>query len=197
MTFDELSQPWKETNKKSLNPEQLQQSVLSICRKTEKQNRTILRRDLIEMVAALIVLFFFGRLLLRADNWVSQLGAVVVLVGTVNVMYQLNRRRLHEKPLPLDCALKEYIHSEKEANEFQIGLLKSIAWWYIIPLMIGSNLVFTGSAKGMLPVLIYLIVTSLFGWFVYHLNQSAIKKQFLPTQTELNELLQDLEDVEP
>ena len=188
--------PWKESNKKSLNSEQLQQSILKICRKTAKQHRTLFRRDMIEMIAALVVLFFFGRMLFRVDNWVSQLGAVVVLAGTVNAMYQLNRRRLYKKPLSIDCAVKEYLHSEKEANEFQIGLLKSIAWWYIIPLMIGANLVFVGSIKVILLILGYLIVTLLLGWLVYRINQSAIKKQFLPIQVELEKLLQDLEDVD-
>lgn len=194
MTFDELKKPWQETNKKTINPKGLEMSIIQICRKTEKIQGVVFRRDLIEMLACGFCIFFFGSHALSTSSTLTFIGNLIVLGGIVLIMFQLNRRRMTEKPLPLDSPIKDYLLQQKENNEFQIGLLSSVVWWYIAPIIIGVNCVFAGSNDDPLQILLYAIFSSSIGIGIYLLNQRAVRKEFLPIRDELNLLLADFED---
>ena len=89
------------------------------------------------------------------------------------------------------------VRVELRKVENQIRLLKSVAWWYLLPLFIGVILHNLGGEGGFLSKLLYFaFVLALYG-FIYWLNQRAVKTNLLPLKRGLQALLHSAETGEP
>ena len=192
MTFDDLRSSWQETNGESLSAEQREEIVARVCRRVERLGASILRRDVIETVAAVAVIFFFSGFFLRSDIPVAKTGAAIVVASAVFIIYKLHRTRLVQKPTPLDASVRQFCKTEMERLDRQIRLGRSVLWWYIIPPLVGVNLLFSGVAGFGTAAEVYLIVTVLFGWGVYLLNQHAVSKSLVPARDELSDLFDEM-----
>jgi hypothetical protein len=197
MRFDELPSAWQKENDKSLSPEDRDATIFRVCRRVERIGGTVLRRDLIETIAALFVIFWFGGMVLSADNLVSKIGAGFLVFWALFIIWKLHRTRTIQQPAPLDAPVHEFCRIELDRLDRQVQLLHSVLWWYIAPAVIGANLVFAGFAGLGVASRAYFIFTLLLAWGIYALNMRAIATELIPARNELANLLSQLEDGGP
>jgi hypothetical protein len=194
MTFDDLPSAWQQENEQSLSPEDREATVARVCRSVERIGGTILRRDLVETIAAVFVIFWFGRMVIFIDSLVARIGAGFVVLWALFIIWKLHRTRTIQQPAPLDVPVREFCRIELDRMDRQIKLLRSVLWWYIAPAMLGANVVFVGMAGFGLASLVYGITTLLLAWGIYALNMRAVAKDLGPARKELASLLNQLED---
>ena len=192
MTFDDLRSSWQENNEESMSAEQREEIVARVCRRVERLGSSICRRDVIETIASVAAVFFFTRFFLRSDVPVAKIGAAIVVAWAVFIIYKLHRTRLVQKRTCLDASVREFCKTEMERLDRQIRLVRSVLWWYIIPPVIGVNLLFFGVTGFGTAAVAYCIVTVLLGWGIYLLNQRAVSKSLVPARDELSDLLHEM-----
>jgi hypothetical protein len=161
-------------------------------------DQTISWRDYGEVAACIfIIVWFGGDLLFRRNSTLTQAGCVVLIVSAVLIAWKLiwSKRRLPkaEPNAPIFDAVK----AELQKVENQIGLLKSVAWWYLLPLFVGVIMCNWGGSASVPSKLIYFAVVLALYAFIYWLNQSAVKNNLLPLKRELAALLDATETGEP
>ena len=102
----------------------------------------IRRRNLRELVAAGVVLVVFGFYTWVLPGWMIKTGSVLAMVGTLWIVWQL-RRRASAAALPENSgmALLEF-HRQELAR--QRDAAKSVAWWYIAPVIPGAVMMSLG-----------------------------------------------------
>lgn len=89
--------------------------------------------------------------------------------------------------------MREFCGTELERIERQIQLLRSVLWWYIVPCMLGVNVMFVGLAGVGPATLAYGVTTLLIGWGLYALNVRAVARDLVPARNELAGLLSQWE----
>ena len=180
MTFDDLQQQWQDSNESAARPSVDPDTLLRTCRRTEKFKSKIFRRDLLEIVAGIFVIVWFGGMTIRLASWVSKMGSLICVCGAIFIIYKLQRGRKVQGESRFDVSVREYCRMEIERIENQIELLRTIASWYIAPCIIGANLVFAGSSSSWLATSLYFVCTLLLSWFIYALNQRACQQGICP-----------------
>ena len=161
-------------------------------------DKTISWRDYGEVAACIVIIVFFGwDLLFRNPSALTQAGCVVLIASAVFIAWKLiwSKRRL-PKAEP-NAPIFEAVRGELRKVENQIRLLKSVAWWYLLPLFIGVILHNFGAGGGFLSKLIYFTFVLALYVFIYWLNRRAVKKNLLPLKQGLESLLHAAETGEP
>ncbi|MCA8990681.1 MAG: hypothetical protein KDA88_01815 [Planctomycetaceae bacterium] len=196
MTFDDLPQEWQ-NRKESDVPSDFtsrEDTISQICRKVERLNSVLDRRDLLEIGAAVFVIIAFSGMTLTMKEIVSRIGAGLVVISAIYIIFTLLRARAVAPRAAVDAPLIDFCRREVDRIQQQIALLKSVLWWYIGPIILGANLVFTGATGVGWFSAVYLLITLLFGAWVYWLNVRAVTKSLVPPRDELLGLLTELEN---
>ncbi|MCA9030935.1 MAG: hypothetical protein KDA66_09015 [Planctomycetaceae bacterium] len=196
MTFDDLPQEWQ-NRKESDVPSDFtsrEDTISQICRKVERLNGVLDRRDLLEIGAAVFVIIAFSGMTLTMKEIVSRIGAGLVVISAIYIIFTLLRARAVAPRAAVDAPLIDFCRREVDRIQQQIALLKSVLWWYIGPIILGANLVFTGATGVGWFSAVYLLITILFGAWVYWLNERAVVKSLVPPRDELLGLLTELEN---
>jgi len=192
MTPEEFQNQWQESNQSATRQPVDVDAMLRTWRRVEKNNFGVLRRDLVETVAAIAVVLLFGRGIFTLDPWVAKSGAAICVLGAVFVIYKLNRTRMVCGESRLDLTVQEFYERETDRIKKQIHLLRTMASWYLMPFFIGMNLVFAGNSDSLVSSLAYFVFTLLFCWGIYALNQREVSKKFVPLFEELEVMQKDL-----
>lgn len=162
-------------------------------RRTERFELTILRRDVIETLAALAVGVFFGTTLPERTGWLEWLGTLVVVIGAIEIAVVLNVARIRGGRALVESSIREYCVQELLRTQRQITLLKNVKWWYVGPIAAGLSLIQVGSSDPWPAKLLGLCVLVAICYGVHLLNQSAVRNELLPLKTSLEETLASLE----
>jgi hypothetical protein len=194
MNLDELGKEWRAMNEVAATKEQREQLVAASRRRVERFWGRIFRRDMIEAVAAVFVIIYFGRFMTRSDHVIASIGAGILVFLGPFIIWKLHRARTIQQPAPLDAPVREFCRIELDRLDRQIQLLRSVLWWYIAPCMVGVNTFFIGLAGFGIASLVYCVVTLLVAWGINTLNMSAVAKQLLPARDELARLLSQWDD---
>ena len=196
MTFDDLATAWKEQNDRPLSAADREAMVARVCRRVERLGGAVVRRDLVETIAAAFVIVFFGRYVYAApaDYVVSKSGAALLVCWGVFIVYKMHRTRTVQRPASPDAPVREFCRIELGRLDRQIRLLRGVLWWYIAPCVIGVNVMFVGMSGFGMASLVYCGATLLLGWGIYLLNLRAVAKDVVPARNELASLLGQLDD---
>ncbi len=190
--FDDLRSSWQEANDKPLSFKEREQLVTKVCRRVERLSGSFVQRDVIETIAAVVVILAFLPLFSRPDIYVAKLGAAIIIGSAGFIIYKMHHTRTITKRPRLDAPLREFCEVEIERLDRQIALSRSVLSWYIAPLIIGVNLVYSGIAGFGAASRNYCIVTLLLAAAIYWWNQRAVTKSLLPVKNELTNLLDDM-----
>ena len=147
---------------------------------------------MVETIVAIGCIFLFSGFFWQSDLPVAKLGAAIIVVSCVFIIYKLHHTRTIQQPTRLDASLREYCKTEVARMDRQIELLRSVLWWYIMPIIVGVNIMFTGIAGLGAASRNYCIVTLLMAWGIYLLNQRAVSKSLVPLRDELASLFDDM-----
>jgi positive regulator of sigma E activity len=194
MTFDDLQSTWQSHNHgMPLNVDT--NLLMSEVRQNQRVfERQLLRRDLSEIIAALLITIVFASLAVLLGQWTLFLCAAgSLIVGSFFLVDRLKQRQRRSTIantllLTVDAAIEEVKH--------QIRLLRNIVWWYLLPLIPGLGLFLASvswqsRANGFAEQIVIAGVAAICAiafWLVYWINQREIRKTLEPRRQELEEL---------
>jgi CubicO group peptidase (beta-lactamase class C family) len=194
MNFEDLQKAWQSQNagaKVTINADLLMKEV----RRNQRRFRaTIFWRDVREVGVAFWLTWYFTRRGLRTDAWTDCLvGLACFGVGAFMVVDRLLQRR---KQAVANTSLVSCLETSLHQVNHQIWLLKNIFWWYLLPLSaaLGVSVAVSGwqtrqHTSQLAGWCVYVVICTLLNWFIYWLNQAAVKKSLTPRKHELETLL--------
>jgi CubicO group peptidase (beta-lactamase class C family) len=163
--------------------------IAAMQRKMKSFDRTIFWRDWRENLAAIFVAIFFGGTFFTVSAPMARIGCVILVLASAFICwYPMHKKRGVAKAEP-DAPMTEALQSELQKVEVQIGLLRSILWWYLLPLGVGVLLFSFGDSRSPSFNLGFPVVVIALYAFIYWLNQRAVEKQLLPLKREIEGLL--------
>jgi hypothetical protein len=186
MQFDQLRDAWRrelEQGSGGLDIDLVTQLVEKLDRDFEKM---ISKRDLSETGIALALMPFLIWLAFRPPFGLRTVGCVVIIAGLTLVVVILWRARRAGTDFVGPLSFAESLSAERKRIARQVRLLKSVAWWYVAPIVIGANLIFSVDSWSRQATVAYLIGTVLFGVFVLWLNQRAARRVLQPMLDEID-----------
>src|SRR5262249_1229901 len=113
---DELGRLWREQKLKGDK-----MPLDEIRQKAEKFESRVRRRNLREYIAGVIVVVTFGAMVFRAPNTLGRLGAGLIVVAAIYIIYSL-RIRGSAQNIPEDAARMSFIQFHRRSLERQRDL---------------------------------------------------------------------------
>jgi len=175
-------------------PEDAMEEILH---SVKEMDRRRLRRDLREIVIAAVAGgggVVAGLLVWRLEPWA---GVAVFLEGAlaVAVAAWLAAALLRRRERAAGASLAEFCRDERRSLETQIRLMRSLPWWYLAPILVGTNLFVAATSKSpaaplalVFPISVIVVVA------VYWFSRRSLRKDLLPLLAELDRCLAGLED---
>jgi hypothetical protein len=168
-----------------------------IVRRVLELDRRRLRRDLREIVIAAAAggSSVLGAVLVWmvepwAGVWVFLFGASAVAVA-VWLAVALMRRRDRSA----GASVAEFCRYERRSLEMQIRLMRSLPWWYLAPILVGSNVFVAATSKSpAITVAAVFPLTVLVVAFAYWVSRRSLRDELLPLRAELDRCLAGLEE---
>jgi hypothetical protein len=198
MKLEDLKPAWKEEIEGSIHWEKADMNA--IVNDVTKANRAVLFRDfwmIFALVFAAAVNVLFGWLAQPQIDWLSKLGILAFVLGTAALSVALLRARRSDRTD--DWTLRSRIEIEIEKLEKQRRLLSRVAAWFLIPMLIATDL----SALGGYHARTGSYVPNA-GWWVlclgsgalcvltYWLVRREVKRKWEPLLARLRRVLGDL-----
>jgi hypothetical protein len=175
--------------------------LLKVVQRDQRNFRAmIFSRDFREIGVALLLLpvwFYMGFKLSSPWTWYLTMPVLVWMAGFM-LVYRVRHKQTPSKPVEplLQCVKRSLTEVED-----QIWLLRNIFWWYLLPPGISLLAFFAHStwlvSKGWLDALGHagpFVVLIAVYYFLYWLNQYAVRTQLEPRRQELLTLLANLKD---
>lgn len=215
MQFEDMKTFWDEQNSEllfAIDKTALQKQIEGDTRKTY---RRIFIRDTTEVGACFLLAGIYGYkaisvLLESGSHWIetSRYIISIALALFVASTFIIGRRRQTKKEAQFDNTILGELNRMLSQTGYQVWLLKSVFWWYLLPLGTAALLTiqlqfdiinFVISSKEPIeatPFWGYAIMIGIMYSLIYWLNQRAIRKQLLPQQKAYESLKQKLLDAE-
>lgn len=199
MEFEELQELWRQ-EEKSPRVRVDREALLKLVRRDHESLREmLLRRDLLEIAVALLLVPFWiwqGHTLELVWTWYLVIPGLLWIAGFL-LVDRWRQRKI--KPHP-GTPLKESVEYALAEVEHQITLLRRVAWWYLLPLAIPLMIFHVHNAwayrepwEGGAQLIFGILIM----WGIYELNQHAVRKNLEPRRDELREFLASLDENAP
>jgi hypothetical protein len=120
-------------------------SLDQIRQKSRRLERNVSRRNLVEYIAAVFVLVSFSWIMWVESSGTVRTGAGLVIAAVVFVVYQLHTRGTATS-FPSDLGLRSALEFHRVQITRQVDLLRSIWWWYLLPMVPGFIVLNIGMA---------------------------------------------------
>jgi hypothetical protein len=101
--------------------------------------RLVQRRNRIEYVAASFVILCFTAYVFLLPSPVARIGAALVVLGTLVMVWQLHRRTAPSAPPAAEAALPLIVHQRAQLVRQRDALAK-VGRWYLLPFLPGLAL---------------------------------------------------------
>jgi hypothetical protein len=172
-------------------------AMQDLVRSVTELDRRRLRRDLREIVIAAVAggsgvgasVFVW-----RVEPWA---GVAVFFEGalTVAVAVWLAVALLRRRDRAAGASLTEFCREERRSLETQIRLMRSLPWWYLAPILVGTNLFVAATSDRPLTVLavVFPITVLVVAW-TYWVSRRSLRRELLPRRAELDRCLAGLEE---
>jgi len=198
MQDDALKQLWKGQRFESLPELPDPAQIAAMKSRMSRFDKTISGRDYGEVAACLFNVLFFGwHLLFRDSTTLTKAGCLVIVLGSIFIGWRLifSKRRIAKAEA--DAPVFDTVRVELKKVENQIRLLRSVGWWYLLPLLVGLLMFHWGGSHGLVENLIGSVIFFGIFYFILCLNQKAVKNNLMPLKQDLETLLHSAESGEP
>ncbi|MGD0300854.1 MAG: hypothetical protein ABSE86_27535 [Bryobacteraceae bacterium] len=134
---DELRQLWQSDISEAINQRELLSELQRRSRSFDRRNR---RRDLVDIVAMLIIIVVYFWFALHAGNTLERVADVWLVVSAGWFIFYVRRyARISRKPVP-EQTLGAYRQALVERYDSQIRLAKSVKYFFVLPMWLGQML---------------------------------------------------------
>ncbi len=120
-------------------------------KKMQKFDRMIAIRNRVECIAATAVVIFFTWTAFHAPNIVMKTGSLVVAGGAAWIIFYMLRYGKAKVTVDPSENLANYTQALVGRYDHQIRLLKSVKYWYLLPMYIGLLIMSLGIAMQTAP----------------------------------------------
>lgn len=189
MEFEQLGGVWRS---RAAEPTQETSGELArrIRLRAEQLDLVVRRRDSIETWCALLVCPIFAWVSVVGRFPISRVGAGIIALACLFIPLWLRRAR---RPIPNpSLPLTEALGLEQLRVSNQVRLLRSVLWWYLIPLGAGVVLFLAGPLGSPRWIALEILAVAAFYGWIYKLNQRAVRVELLPRLRELEAALDSL-----
>lgn len=197
MKLDDLKTEWKNEVLQVTDAERVSNVINSLEKETTKLDKTIKRRDYLEISIALLLIPVWTWKLFYAASLMQTIGLWIAIFACLLIPYKLIKAR--QVDTQKDDSVLAFLNLEKNKLEQQKTLLESVAVWYIAPLFTAIILITAGAtvdASGIPQITeqltIYYSCCVLLVVGIYFLNKRAVKKQLSPLLDNVNKRIQEL-----
>ena len=167
-----------------------------IVRSLKDLDRRRLRRDVREIVIAATAGgggVFAAALVWLVEPWagvgVFFLGALAMAVAIWRAVVMLRRRDRWAGE-----SLAEFCRDERRSLDTQIRLMRSLPWWYLAPILVGTNLLVAATSAASLAPLLVFPITVVVVTATYWLSRRSLKRDLLPRRADLDRCLAGWEE---
>lgn len=190
MEEDELKGLWKNTpGKININSQQiLDEMNLEIA----KMETSIKRRNMREIIAAILVIIFFSIQAYRFESWIESLASILIVLAAVFIIVKLMITQNAQKRADISTSIKEQMVSDREYLKKEQKLLKNVLYWYILPIFIPIIMISCANGISWFTGFIYIPLVTIFFIGIYYANQKAAEK-FDPILDNLNKSIKEME----
>jgi hypothetical protein len=199
MKLDDLKANWNAEIASDNCTQDLSPMIKLLAKETSKMDKSIKRRDILEISIALLLIPIWSWKLFYSASLVQSIGLWIAILACLYIPYKLIRAKQVEAPK--DNSVMAFLQVEKTKIENQKKLLESIAVWYISPLMLAIVLITAGATVDELGIprlteqlAIYYGFCMLLNIGIYFLNKRAVKKQLLPLLDKIKQRISDLNE---
>ena len=121
------------------------EDIVALVQKTIRHfDRVIAVRNMLECIAGGAVALFFGLQGLRTHDYVMRTGSLVVAAGAAWIIYYLLRYGKTSVGGDPSQNVMSYTRALVERYDHQIRLLKSVKYWYLLPMYVGLLIMSAG-----------------------------------------------------
>lgn len=200
MKLDDLKAGWKTEIETTESKQDLTQIIHALEKETYKIDKSVKRRDFLEISIALLLIPVWVWQLFVVTGLMQTIALWILIIACLFIPYKMNKAKKIEAAK--DNSVLAYLGVEKIKLENQKKLLESIAVWYISPLMLGIVLFTAGATvdesgvpqvSGQLAT--YYIFCGLLSVGGYLLNRRAAGKQFSPLLDKVNQQINELTEL--
>jgi hypothetical protein len=111
-------------------------SLDQIRQNSRRLERVVSRRNLREYIAAVVVIVSFSWMIWVEPSGTVRAGAGLIIAWAVFIAYQLHTRGTATS-FPSDLGLKSALEFHRVQLTRQLDLLRSVWWWYLLPMVPG------------------------------------------------------------
>lgn len=175
------------------------QLISAMQNKMTQFRRSLLWRDVRELVACAVVIIAFGYFVFFWDAGapISRLGHLIIVGSAIFVAWKFVHTRRTTPPAKPGATIVESLRAELNFVRTQSRLLGSVLWWYVLPGTIGLFVSTWGMKMNLHAKIVSTLVFIAVGAGVCRLNQWARSKALLPLEAQLESLLHSAETGEP
>lgn len=192
MNDDALKKLWKEQQLAPASPVPDAELISHMKNKMKKFDRQIFWRDARELVACVFIVLFFSCAIPFSPSTLSAAGCLVLVLSAIYIAWRLIAARRAHPPMPESAPTGDFVRAELAKVDRQIHLLRTVLWWYLLPLFVGVELFVIGLPSAPGEKLAMSAIMAALCAFVYWLNLWAVRKHLTPLQQELAKTLDSL-----
>jgi hypothetical protein len=195
MIEDELVKLWQSSPNQERIKFERSRLMIDVQSGIDRFNKLIRYRDMREGAGALIGIPMFIFFAYKAPFLVSKIGAVLVVLWGIYVVFRLRSVAKH-KPGPLAGTYLDYLYTFRKYLQSQKHLLDTVLYWYILPCFTGITLIFLGPSleSGELGTFAKLEAAVVgVSVAIYFLNKYAVKESIVPRLEKVEGLIKVME----
>lgn len=202
MEEQELKNIWKISS----HPEYIQLDMIQLLKDfkigMENRERIVRRRDLREVIGAIIGILSFIHGLYFYSYPVSRIGCLLGILTLLYIIYKLYNNRKSKFSKNLFLSIQDQLKLQKQFMLNQARLLDTFLYWGAIPLFVATSLFLWGVSKSEIPLtiieqlslnwkfkLILTLVLGLFYGYIGWMNKRAAIINWTP-------LIKQIEDIQ-
>lgn len=188
MNASELEEIWKRQKAVDSSPENIAQIAAAVQLIDQKFKRKIWWRDLREVGAAIVGAVVFGVVGLTWLRWIA-VASCLFVAGYILI----SRRAV--RSVSETSSLAERLYQMIRETEIQIGLLRSVLWWYLLPCAVATvAFVVDRLPRTFSParLIVFFGTMSIFYIAAYWINQRVVRKALEPRRASLQHALTDV-----
>jgi CubicO group peptidase (beta-lactamase class C family) len=191
MNDQELKELWRKQKTETVPSVDARAQIEAMRTKMSQLHGALNARNLRELAGAAFVIIAFGVYFFLFPNPVSRIGCLIVIGGSLLISWKVVQCRRRTPRPNAAASLAHWLKQERERVHYEAELLRTVLWWYLLPLWLGTIVFLWGFPNLRLAMKIaFAAGCTLLNVWVYWLNQSARRKRLLPVQDELEALLQ-------
>lgn len=210
MLEQELKQIWKNSSQAEKIKFDISRLMMDLNGKLLSFEKKIRNRDLREIGAAILGILIFSYMAWVIPFVLTKLACVLTIFWLVYVIYRLRQVKKYKKDIEVSSSYIDQLKHQKEYFLKEAKLLDSVLYWYVLPPFLINVLFVSGLGSPVelgeggrmfdfLPFdlgekLRFLGLVAAFSVFVVWLNKKAVKKNFLPLISRIEDLEAELEN---